>query len=252
LAYLDFFRCPGCGHCQESICWSADNMATCYGCDRQYPKESFGTAKVKRVVAECQECGSAVSLTPRNFCINGIGWMCSKCGNYVAVTYGVQAVQPGVALNPKWNPTIRKRADPVDRNIVLLRCRTKKDFLIVRLLQLAAKAEDPRFMFVRGEDQEGGLYFDTANRKYLGFIVCSEDDEHAVLRQIFIVPEERRKGLAEKLVTFWVKNYADRLNTTFGIEAPNEIAMNLHIKLGHAVREGGAVRGLKCFFAPSM
>lgn len=50
------------------------------------------------------------------------------------------------------------------------------------------------------------------------------------------------------LVTFWVDRYADKLRTSFGIEAPNEMALNLHIKLGHAPEDGDSEKGLKCFF----
>ena len=227
-------------------------MAPCYGCNSEYPKGSFGTARVRRLIAECQECGKDVSLTPSNYSLAGIGWICVHCGNYVAVDYGMQIVNPRKALNPKWNPAIHKRAERVGENSVFLRCRTKKDFLVVRLLQVTAKAEDSRFMFVRDTDQDAGLYFDTARRKYLGFIVWSVGDGHAVLRQIFIVPDERRKGLAAKLVSFWVERYADKVSNTFGIEDPNEKSQNLHVKLGHAIIEGDSVKGLKCFFVSSM
>jgi GNAT superfamily N-acetyltransferase len=234
------------------ISWRADQMAECYRCNRRSPKDAFGLARVRRVVAECRECGADVSLTPSNFGFAGLGYICSQCGNYVAASYGMQTVDPTTALNPNWNPTIQKRGDPVDKNTVLMRCRTKKDFLVVRLLQVAAKAEDSRLMFARDEDQDAGLYFDTARRKYLGFIVWSVSDEHAVLRQIFIVPDERRKGLAAKLVSFWVEHYADKVNDTFGIESPNEKALNLHTKLGHARMEGDSVKGLKCFFVSGL
>jgi hypothetical protein len=83
----------------------------------------------------------------------------------------------------------------------------------------------------------------------LGFLVWTED-EYAVLRQIFVVEDERRKGYAERLVTFWIKKYADRFHEKFGIEAPNEKAMNLHVKLGHVRIEGDLFVGIKCFRVP--
>jgi GNAT superfamily N-acetyltransferase len=161
-------------------------------------------------------------------------------------------VNPRTALRVDWNPTIITRGDPVGKNTSLVRIRTKRDLLVVRLLQVAAKEEDGRFLFCRENEQAAGLYVDQARGKYLGFIVWSEDDEHAVLRQIFIVSDERRKGLAEALVRFWVTRYAERISSTFGIEAPNEKAIALHLKLGHLVSEGDLVKGVKCFFAPSM
>jgi GNAT superfamily N-acetyltransferase len=249
---LDFYRCPGCRHTQESIFYGDDRMAPCYNCNNNYPVDSFGTAKVRRVVAECQDCGADISLTPRNFSMSGIGWLCSDCNNYVAVVYGTRKIDPKEGLDPNWNADLQEHAQPVGENNVFLRCKTKKDLLIVRLLQVTAKEEDPRFLFARDADQNAGLYFDTARQKYLGFIVWTQDDEYAVLRQIYIVPDERKKGLGEKLLSYWVKRYADNVNDTFGIEAPNEQAIQLHIKLGHIVREGDSLKGVKCFCVPSM
>jgi GNAT superfamily N-acetyltransferase len=181
-----------------------------------------------------------------------IGWMCAECGNYVAVYYKGHAIQPGEALNTEWNAALYKRADPVGKDTMLLRCGTRKDFLIVRLIQVAAKNEDSRLLSVRQGEQGAGLYFDKRRKKYLGFVVWSADSDHAVLRQIYIVPDERRKGLASELVSFWVEHYADKVSNKFGIEDPNGKAQQLHIKLGHATLEGDSVRGVKCFFVSGM
>src|SRR5207245_1295569 len=90
----------------------------------------------------------------------------------------------------------------------------------------------------------------------LGFLVWTErvwtegvckDDEHAVLRQMFVVEDERRKGFAQQMVTHWVGQHADKLNPKFGIEAPNDKAIALHLKLGHIKAEGDSYVGVKCF-----
>jgi hypothetical protein len=73
------------------------------------------------------------------------------------------------------------------------------------------------------------------------------EDKFAALRQIFVVEDERRQGHAEKMLTFWIENYADRLHERFGIESPNERALSLHLKLGHLRVEGDSYVGIKCF-----
>lgn len=253
-AYLDFYLCPGCGNTQESIIYGANNMAECYRCEKKYPADSFGTAKVRRIVVKCMQCGIDVSLTGSNVSLYGTGWICAGCRNLVAVNYGTQVVNPRLVFEPQWNPTLGERAESVAADLVLLGCETQKDFLVLRLLQVVAKEEESSFLFFhKAEDQKAGIYFDTARRKYLGYIMWDEHGEHAVIHQIFIVPDERRKGLAEQLVRFWVTRYADRINNkVFGIEAPNEKAINLHLKLGHLVREGDSIKGVRCVFAPSM
>jgi acetyltransferase (GNAT) family protein len=250
-AMLEFYRCPGCGHAQEAICWGPNKKAQCYSCNRKFPKSAFTLVNVKRAVVTCRECGAEVSLTSANFGIAGLGFICSGCGNYVAVCYGTQAVDPTEVLRPAWNPLLRKRSEEVDRDSAFARCRTKKDFLTVQVLQVMAKEEDSRFMFVRDGEQSAGLLLDQKTGKYLGFIVWNVSAGHAILCQIFIVPDERRRGLAERLVVYWVTRYADELSDTFGVESPNDKASNLHIKLGHMVKEGDGLKGIKCFFAPS-
>ena len=80
----------------------------------------------------------------------------------------------------------------------------------------------------------------------MGFLVWTEAD-YAVLRQIFIVEDERRKSFAQQMVTFWVGHHADRLNERFGIEAPNEKALSLHLKLGQIKAQGDSYVGVRCF-----
>lgn len=248
---IDFYRCPNCGHCQESIFYGPDEMTECFHCNKRFRARKFLLAKVQRPVVECGRCGASVSITESNSNIVGIGYLCPACQSYVAVEYGRRMVHPLHVLELDWNPTIRRRGERVDDGLLFTRCRTKKDYLVVQLLQVMAKKENPRFMFVRERAQFAGLYFDAEKLKYLGFLVWTVTGKHAVLRQIFIVPHERRKGLAERLVVFWVERYADRVNDTFGIEGPNEKALKLHEKLGHVRIEGESVKGLKCFFAPT-
>jgi hypothetical protein len=245
--YLEFYRCPGCGHTQETIFWGAHKKAECFSCHEKFPKDAFALTKVRRVVAECRECGADVPFTPNNYGFAGLGYICSECGNYVAVSYGMRTIDPSEALKPAWNPTMRERGERVDGTLVFTNCRSKKDYLIVKLLQAMAKEEESSFMFVRDDEHSVGILLDAMTGKYLGFVAWNVSGQHAVLRQIFIVPDERRKGLASRMVTFWVEHYADKVSEKFGIESPNEKAVSLHTTLGHVRIEGDSVIGVKCF-----
>jgi len=201
--------------------------------------------KRRRIIADCAGCGREVPLIPCN--CGALGYICSSCSNYVAICYGRQAVQPSLVLDVDWNPTIWNRAEIIrTAELSFVRCKTTKDYLVVQVLQAVVKEEDSRFLFVRPKEHWAGLLLDSNKRKYLGFLVWTED-KCAVLRQVFIVEDERRKGHAKTLVKFWVERYADRLNEKFGIESPNEQAMKLHIKLGHVKVEGDSHVGVKCF-----
>ena len=252
IGYVLFYRCPECAKCQEMILRDANGQAECFACDKKFPHDSFVQVRLRRKIVVCSRCSADVPLTPSYFGVVGLGYICSECHSYVAVAYGMQAVNPTTVLKPNWNPIVWKRCEVVDKNTAFTVCRTRRDYLVVQLLQAMVKEEDSRFLFVREKDQLAGLYVDIARRKYLGFLVWNVADAHAVLRQVFIVPGERRRGLALRLVDFWVARYADKVNTTFGIESPNEKALNLHIKLGHIVQEGDSVRGVKCFFVQGL
>ncbi|MFQ6071332.1 MAG: GNAT family N-acetyltransferase [Methanosarcinales archaeon] len=110
-----------------------------------------------------------------------------------------------------------------------------------------AKKEDTGFLYIREKEQKAGLVFDIKKQKHIGFIGWTEG-ENAILRQIFIVKDERLKGYGTKLLKFWVENFAIKINNKFGVESPNEKSQKLLVKLGYAKIEGEYIKGIKCFF----
>lgn len=247
---VDCYECPICGHSQDDTFWGDDGLAECFGCHAQVPNEQFRRFQRRRMIAECAKCGSEVPLTSRY--AGGFGFICSECSNYVAVFYGTQFVQPTQVLDVAWNRTVFERAEQMDsKRFCFLKFSTMKDYLVVQVLQQIVKQEDSRFLSVRAKEHQAGLLLDSRKQKYLGFIVWTEG-EHAVLRQIFVGADERRKGHAKRLLKFWVGRYADRLNERFGVESPNRKAIRLLAKLGYLKIEVDKYVGLKCFFVPSL
>ena len=126
----------------------------------------------------------------------GIGYMCSQCESYVAFHYGNNgALDPRTILGAKWNLPVEQRGRPMDGDgHVIVRCRSAKDFLVLRVLGVMAQHEDQRFLSVRKGEAEAELLFDTARHKYLGFLAWNTVDGRAVLRQLYIVPEDVGKA----------------------------------------------------------
>lgn len=244
------YRCPSCANCQEMIWGGGDGKYSCFRCNKTFAMDAFGLVKRVRTVVVCANCDREVTLLPSTFGITGLGYICSDCSNYVAVLYGTHFVNPNAVLTLGWNPTVRRRGEPMSSGLSFVVCETMKDFLVLNVLQAIVKEEDSRFLFGRPNEHEAGLLLDSDRGRYLGFLVWTES-EYAVLRQMFIVEDERSKGLAQQMVTFWVEHYADRLNEKFGIEAPNEKALALHLKLRHIRAEGDSYVGIKCFKVPS-
>ncbi len=249
LGNVIFYRCPACGYeCEYELLSGSDGLVTCGKCGRQNPFETFTAIKRKRSIVECFDCGREVPLVPST--CGWLGYICS-CSSYVAICHGNHVVHPNQILNTEWNPRIVNRAEQLGQGIYFLPCRTTKDFLVLRVLQATAKEEDGRFMFGEPEEFSSGLYFNSSARAYLGFLIWSEN-EFSVLRQLFIAKNERRKGHAERLIKFWVRRYADRLNSRFGIESPNKTALKLHLKLGHLKIDGDSYAWIKCFTIVSL
>jgi GNAT superfamily N-acetyltransferase len=242
-ARIDFYQCPNCGHCWDLVSWGPDRLAQCCHCKRQFPPEKFGKKALLRIVAVCDERGSDVQLIPGNESAHG--YVCANCSNYVAILHGTHHVHPKTVLDPRWLTATAERGAPIDERLWVLDCKSKSDFLVLHMLQMAAQQEDGRFQWAYAKENRALLCSDASKRKYVGYLVWYRG-ERARLNQIFIVPAERRKGYAARLVEYWVKAYADRISQTCEIESPHAHSIDMLVKLGYGHRKEGKVVGDKC------
>ncbi len=93
--------------------------------------------------------------------------------------------------------------------------------------------------------------FCTNSVGYVGYLTWTGGSE-AVLRQIFVVQEQRGKGYAKAALLFWVMRYAETLGMPFGVESPNEKTIGLLIGLGFARQENDKIIGNGCFMFVEM
>jgi hypothetical protein len=212
LAKVSLYRCPECGDCQDMLSSAGDGKYQCFHCGKKFSENEFSEVKHERTVVVCANCNREVTLLPSTFGFAGLGFICSDCSNYVAVLYGTHFINPRTVLALGWNPTVCRRAERMPSGLSFLVCSTMKDFLVLKVLQAMVKQEDSRFLFGDSNKFKAGLLLDSRRRKYLGFLVWTErvwvdgvwkDSDHAVLRQMFVVEDERRKGFAQKMVTHW-------------------------------------------------
>lgn len=247
---VTFYKCPLCGDCYDALSIDQNGLAKCFACNKSSPETEFARVQKKRVIARCGHCGVEVPFIPSTMGL--IGPMCSDfaCSNYLAVAFGKRFLEPDTVLDTRWNRGLRGGAQRVSTGLLFAPCRSKKDETVLQILQAFAKQDDPRFKFGDSNEFHSALCFDARRHKYLGFVIWTED-KVAILHQLFVVKDERRKGLAAKMVKFWIEHYAKRLGERFGIEGPNTAALQLHVKLGHIKIEGPNAVGVKCFFAPT-
>jgi GNAT superfamily N-acetyltransferase len=139
---------------------------------------------------------------------------------------------PLEVLNLGWVKNAQNRAALIPFSAYrALECRTKAEDLIVTLLVRAAKNEDSGFLYGSSENSHALLCID--NRQYLGYIRWSHGKErHPALRQLFVVPERRREGIATALIRYWAETYAFPVGEKFGVENPNEKTIRILTRLG--------------------
>ena len=105
------------------------------------------------------------------------------------------------------------------------------------MLQVLAKEHNGEFRFANDEN-DALLVFDVGTAAYVGYLLWYHGQEYATLNQLFVVPEQRRKGAGSAMVTYWVENHAKRIGNKFALESPNDYAIALHLKLGtYSTRE---------------
>ena len=235
---------PNCEHLTESIIGS-HGLFECFSCNRKFRLDEFKQAEREETIAVCSECGKDVPLTPDS--LANVGYLCNDCDNYVAIPFEDEFLHPRSILKLAWNEDLPGKGVCLADGFFVGECSSDKDWQVLTLLQVLAMEEDDRFKFATKGEYGAALAFDPGRGEYMGYVLGYVGDrDYATLNQIYVIPERRRRGFAEAMVKHWVASVADKLGDTFVIEAPNEAAINLHIKLGHIKREGGQTVGVKC------
>ena len=251
-AKFPFFCCPECGDSQDLLFPDPNGIVECPACHSCRPRSEYKIVRKKISVARCANCGKDVPFVlPSTTGTVGPQCLDFKCSNYLAVVYGNRFLDPKTVLDPAWNRGLTGRAQLISPGLHFARCRAKQDHVALTVLQVLAKQDDDRFKFGDPNEFRSALCFDSKRRRYIGFLIWTED-KTAVLRQLFVMKDERRKGHASRMVKFWVEHFANKLGDRFGIEEPNASAMKLHAKLGHLKLRGSTAIGLKCSFVRSI
>ncbi|MFW9881812.1 MAG: hypothetical protein ACFFG0_52780, partial [Candidatus Thorarchaeota archaeon] len=166
---LEYFKCPVCGDCIEVIFLDSNGQYECFKCKTKTDKDKMGLAILKKQVVKCKECGEEVSLTSSNLSIGGYSYLCSKCNNTVAIKYMGQVLTPTTPLKISWNKNLFENASKINDNLFFKLCESKKDLLVLKILQLMGKLEDTGFRYIDLQSQRASLLFN--KEKYLGFIL---------------------------------------------------------------------------------
>ncbi len=230
-----------------------DNLVECYRCRGKFPVEGWKIAKSKRYVGVCAGCDNAVPLTPINIAIGAPFYVCSQCGNILAIRVASRIIQPTTILTFDWAKNMHARAERLAGSAYrVARVSTQAEHLIVLMLLQYAKEEEP-FIYGSKEDNHALLCMD--DEQYVGYIRWSMGEERndPVLHQIFIIKARQRQGIGTMLLCHWAENFAFPFVEKFGVESPNHKSFGALVKLGYAERDGErGMKGIRCYFVSGM
>ena len=209
-----------------------------------YFKELINVKRVRYGVY-CKNCNTEIKITNDNSF--GDGYSCFKCSNILLFQYRKQLTDIEEILKLKWNIKSLERCLLINEKRGFVHVNTKKDIMVLKLLQYLAKIEEASFMMFRKNDLKAGLYIDLENNKYIGFLVWSKVTAELRINQIFVLPEYRRNGLGTELIKYWVNNYAKKLGNVFGVETPNNKTTNLLVKVGYYKNSNKTEAEMTCY-----
>ncbi len=142
-----FLQCPSCRAVVESLTVEQDGRVRCHFCGRLFEQTNFRSVKLRRFIAVCRSCGEGRSTDAGIRRLDRYRLSLFKMRKLVALHYGKRRVQPSQALSWRWTRRLQKRSTSVHGALRLVVCRTAKDFLALRVLQVLAKNEEPSFRF---------------------------------------------------------------------------------------------------------
>ena len=178
--------------------------------------------------------------------------MCPECIRHKGNTLFQELVAiNGVHVSKLRKPikSMLKRSRKIAEELYVLRVKTFRDKCALRILNMEAKIEAFSFRNLPREEIETFLLISTV--KLLGYLAWNRIGcgDKPVLRQLYIVEAERRKGLASKLIQCFVKdNCRQEEKVMFVAESPNEASLQLFVKLGFAKKEGNNIIGVRMGF----
>lgn len=250
LVEKDFLQCQNCGFVTPSLLGrvvEGQNVFECPRCGKKATEEemdkSWKTLTKKVYAYRCEGCGNYVENTSDNLNILGL-FREIVCSEYMEVNGGLHMKL--IAINGHHISKLRTMT--AESYITLVE--TRRHQIILRYLNMLAKRENTGFRNVPQENIQA--YIATLD-KPIGYLAYTKDERFdglPIIRQLFVVKEERLKGHATSLVHHFLKNQckeSDKKGNLFVIESANDSSLRIFQKLGHVKIEDGEIRFINCY-----
>lgn len=229
-----FYSCPRCGHLLESLGSSelrnGKPLQKCPSCTRKFNFESFAIVSKPVRGFFCKRCRFFLHDLPSNFLAEG-DILCYRCHHIVAFGHPrLGKFSEGIIERP--TKDIVNRSFLIENSLSILEAVQDWDRVVLRYLNAQAQVDNKEF---RRLVRSSGLII-LCRTKYLGYLSWDmTEGKLPTVRQLFVVPDERRKGYATRLMQYFVSKIATKQTANslrFLVESPNEASFKLLKKLG--------------------
>jgi len=248
-----YFQCPNCGHLNSSLSGKEiDNEVKylCFHCQKHYQEKKWKEVKKKVWAYKCETCGEYVPNLDINWNVLGSIGKELLCPTCLHRKNGLVAIDGHhISKIRAVKSDMLKRSQQITDDIYILYVKTKWDRLALRYLNYMAVKEEQSFKVMPRRTVKNYLLL--SRHKFIGYLAWSEEGRLPIMRQLFVVQEERRKDYATRLIQYFVEKQCPEPNKEgiyFCIESPNYASSRLFAKLGFIEIKDDKLIGVKVRF----
>lgn len=236
---ITFLKCPKCGKLYFSppVAYvkgrEPKTESFCRKCNFKSADLSDWQRQEKDVLAfKCPKCGKYIENTSDNVSWTGVfrEIVCPLCMGIVAINGKHMIKQETITEKDM------EQSHKLDENLYYFEPRNKRQEILVRILNIGAMKEETSFKNMprpKAEKSNVTQIVMLSEEKLMGYIsfALAWKDNLPLVNQLYVVPEERRKGYATKVFQLFIEKYCDPASETlFYVESPNEKSYELITK----------------------
>jgi len=241
----EVYQCPYCGHEHYFLYASSPETdeVQCSSCNKKFIHIKSAWKTITVPARKCPNCKEIVAITPPNMRMDGAGYLCPGCKHMWYTKRAVEGTELLIMSSEQ-----KSRAGQLD-GFALLEAKNERDLEPVIVLGVMAKEEECSFrvMTPTKVNRERFKVFLVANEKeFVGYVLWNVFSGKPCVRQIYVRPEFRKKGIASAVF----KKFVDAHGHVY-VESPNAASLRILEKLGYVEKTGEVYRGIKVSFAPS-